>query len=392
VTTDGGTQDVAPDTDVATPKSDAVVPSAQSANSNVPEPNPGSDSRKRKKVERPETVAALFQYAYGEAAAGRKLNLARDLSNLNAGPDSLQEERGLVRRLAAEDPFLGMPPNLLADVADLQIKRPVRQRVLELVLVALATHKLFEGRVERLMDPRVEPGLTAREISYAARTFTFDALGQEEALERRAAKRERLRVNAVTAFELFRVLRDGWTTEQFIEDMCALVWDVPSQPAPRGVALLATAKSATDALSELSRHFEIRLRQEKRETSDVLELAAAQERRAEMAEERVRSLSASLESEKSRVDELQAEAARLAQLLETEQSRRFVDKSHAADDYEILRTQVIRQLSAQVNLLTDGLHALRNGSTAVAEEFVDRALGKIDAEVKRLKELGGGSE
>jgi hypothetical protein len=30
---------------------------------------------------------------------------------------------------------------------------------------------------------------------------------------------------------------------------------------------------------------------------------------------------------------------------------------------------------------------LRNGSIAVADEFVDRALAKIDAEVKRLKEL-----
>ena len=391
MTTDGGTEEAAPDTNVATPKSDAVALSARSTDSNVPQGKPGGDFKKKKTVERPKTVAALFQYAYRETSAGRKLNLARDLPDLNADLDSLREETDLVRRLAAEDPFLIVPPNLLADVADLQIKPSARQRVFELVLVALATHRLFEGRIERLVDLRAEPALTAREISDAARTFTFDTLGQEEALERRAAKRERLRVNAITAFELFRVLRDGWTTEQFIEDMCALVWNVPNQPAPRAVALLATAKSATDALSQLSRHFEVRLRQEKRETNDVLELAAAQERRAEMAEERVSSLSASLESEKSRVHELQAEAAKLAQLLETEQSRRFVDKSHAANDYEILRTQVIRQLSGQVNLLTDGLHALRGGSTAVAEEFVDRALSKIDAEVKRLKEIEGGT-
>jgi hypothetical protein len=392
VTTDGGTEDVAPQTDVATPKSDAGAPRAPSAHSNAPQPKPGTDSKKKKTVERPKTVAALFQYAYGEAAAGRKLNLARDLSNLNADPDSLREETDLVRGLAAEDPLLIVPPNLLADVADVEIKPPARQRVFELVLVALGTHKLFEGRIERLVDPRVEPALTAREISSAARTFTFDALCQETKLERRTAKREELRVNAVTALELFRVLRDGWTTEQFIEDMCALVWVAPSQRAPRAVALLATAKTATDALSELARHFEARIRQQKRETSDVRERAAAQERRAEMAEERVRSLTAALESEKSRVHELQAQADKLAQLLETEQSRRFVDKHHAADDYEILRTQVIRQLSPQVNLLTDGLHALRNGSTAVAKEFVDRALSKIDAEVKRLKELEGGSQ
>jgi len=73
--------------------------------------------------------------------------------------------------------------------------------------------------------------------------------------------------------------------------------------------------------------------------------------------------------------------------LEKEQKGRFADEVHAVDDYENLRTQIIRQLSGQVNLLSDGLHALRNGSIAVADEFVDRALAKIDAEVKRLKEL-----
>lgn len=391
MTTNGGTADVEPETDGATPTSGSAAPSTQPADATLPQPKPDTDSKKKKTVERPQTVAALFQYAYGEAA-GRKLNLARDLSYLNVDPDSLQEETDLVRRLAAEDPFLAVPPNLLADVADLQIKSPARQRIFELVLVALATHKLFEGRLERLADPQLEPALTAHEISSAARTFTFDPLSEEKKLERRTAKREQLRVNSVTAFELFRVLRDGWTTDQFIEDMCALVWVGPSQRAPRGVALLATVRGATDALSQLARHFEVRLRQEKRETSDALERVAAQQLRAETAEERVRALTAAIETEKSRGDEQQAQAVKLAQLLETEQSRRFVDTSHAADDYEILRAQVIRQLSAQVNLLSDGLHALRNGSTAVAEEFVDRALNKIDAEVKRLKELGGGPQ
>ena len=109
MTTDGGTKDVAPETDAASAKERCGRTAPQSADSSVAQPKPGSDSKKKKTVERPKTVAALFQYAYGEAAAGRKLNLARDLSNLNADPDSLREETDLVRGLAAEDPFLIMP-------------------------------------------------------------------------------------------------------------------------------------------------------------------------------------------------------------------------------------------------------------------------------------------
>lgn len=359
----------------------------RSANIDVSQSESSSNPRpkKKKRVERPTSISALFQHAYGEATAGRKLVLARDLSDLSVDPEASKEEIDLVRRLAAEDIFLLAPPSLLAGVADLQMNRPVRERVVELILVALVTHTLFEGKIERLVDPRVAPALTGREISDAAKSFTFDTLDEEETVEIRGAKRERLRVNAVTAFELFRVLRDGWTIDQFIDDMGELVWDTPSQPPLRAAALLANAKTATDALSLLSRHFESRLRAATRVIAEARERNEEQARRAEFAGAKIDALTAELRTEQSRVEDLLTQVTNLNTALATEQSRAFVDKSHATDDYEVLRTQIIRQLSAQVNLLTDALHALRNGSTPVAEEFVDRVLSKINGEVKRLK-------
>ena len=95
-------------------------------------------------------------------------------------------------------------------------------------------------------------------------------------------------------------------------------------------------------------------------------------------------LQAEIEHKDSPIGALEARVADLELQLDNEQRSRFADEVNAVDDYENLRTQVIRQLSGQVNLLNDGLHALRNGSIAVADEFVDRALTKIDAEVKRL--------
>jgi hypothetical protein len=82
----------------------------------------------------------------------------------------------------------------------------------------------------------------------------------------------------------------------------------------------------------------------------------------------------------------------LAQQLAAERNDRRVDKSHLVDDYEALRTQIIRKLSFQVDLLGDALYAIRSGEKAVAEEFVDRALRKIDGEVKRLRALEEGEE
>lgn len=147
------------------------------------------------------------------------------------------------------------------------------------------------------------------------------------------------------------------------------------------------AKAAFEPLSELKRHFETLLRDQERKIAGLVEDAAAQSRRAERERAAASALLAELEQKNSRIGGLEARVTELEAQLDKEQRGRFADEVHAVDDYENLRTQVIRQLSGQVNLLNDGLHALRNGSTAVADEFVDRALRKIDAEVKRLKEL-----
>jgi hypothetical protein len=347
-------------------------------------------SYESKKRARPESISELFEYAYGEA--GRKLNLARDLTDITVNPEASQSEIDLVLRLSAADSFLVVPPHLLAATAEIDTRSRVRERILQLTLVALANHKLFEAAAERLVDPKAEPPLTAREVSSIAKTFTFAPADAEQAPERRTALRERVRINAVTTFVLLRVLRDGWTTEQFIQDMSALVWDSPLQrSAPRMAALLATAKNS-DALSQLSRHFESQLIDAKTQTSAAIRRANELEHRASSAEAEAQAVMAEVAAGRSRLADLQMQIHQLDKELDTERSNRLVDKSHLVDDYEALRTQIIRRLSAQVDLLGDALDAIRIGEAAVAEEFVDRALRKIDGEVTRLRELDEGEK
>jgi hypothetical protein len=59
--------------------------------------------------------------------------------------------------------------------------------------------------------------------------------------------------------------------------------------------------------------------------------------------------------------------------------------SHLIDDAETTRTHPIRTLKDSVDLLTDALHALRNGSPHVTDEFVERVRDAIDAEIKWLR-------
>lgn len=377
MTTDAGTEGVLPDT---TQKQEYMATGAQ----------PGNKDTGTKK-ERPKSILALLEFAYGEE--GRKLNLARrDLRELSLQPEAAQAEIDAVRRLAPGDPFLSVPPSLLTAVAELGTEPLVLRRILDLVLAAFATHKVFENRLERLTDPQTHGVLTAHEVNTAAKNISIEALGLQKASDFNEAARTRLRVNAVTSFELFHILRDHWTADRFIEDMAACVWDGRlERSVPKAAATLVAVKN-TEALSQLSRHFEVLLREEKRETAEAIARTRVQELRAITAEAFGKKLAADLEDANARTAELVAQMNDLRQRLAAEQSRRVVDKSHHVDDYESLRTKVIRRLTNQVELLSDGLHALRHGSTGVAEEFVDRALTAIDGEVKRLKDLDGGAQ
>jgi hypothetical protein len=58
--------------------------------------------------------------------------------------------------------------------------------------------------------------------------------------------------------------------------------------------------------------------------------------------------------------------------------------SHLVDDTERQRTHALRTIRRQNDLLDDALHAIRNGSYATAEEFVERALTALTAEADAL--------
>jgi type II secretory pathway predicted ATPase ExeA len=105
----------------------------------------------------------------------------------------------------------------------------------------------------------------------------------------------------------------------------------------------------------------------------------------EQADHRIDSLSETL-------SQREAELAALRASLAEEVQKGDVSRSHLTDDFETLRGEVLRRLTDQVDLMSDGLHALRAGHTSIADEYVDRALRAITAEASRLRGIGRASE
>lgn len=344
-----------------------------------------SDADGIAKKERPKSILALFEFAYREQ--GRKLNLPRRaLHDLPLQPGAAQAEVDAVRRLAERDPFLAVPPSLLTALAELGAERRVRDRILDLVLEALDSHSIFSNRIKRWTDGQTQAPVL--QVIEAVKEAKFNELGLQKPSDLTDAAGDRLRVNAVTAVELLSVLR-GMSLDQFVDDMKEFIWNKSMDRNEAHAAAVLAAARNTDALHYLSQRFATRLQDATTGRERALAQAREQELRALRAEALGKQLLNDLDSERVSSTRMETEIDDLTRRLAAEQSSRVVDRSHHVDDYEILRTQVIRRLTGQVELLSDGLHALRNGSTDVAEEFVDRALNAIGSEVKRLKEIDG---
>lgn len=332
----------------------------------------------------PRTVLDLIEHAY--AGSGKKLNLTADLTGLKADESQAEAEMHQLRKLAASDRLLDVPPQVLIALASVKTEYTARRRILELMLAALADHPVFLAHRKQLFEPDAEPRLDGRNVSDATKVVTYLSLGYKESKSFTADSREKMRVNAVMSFALLRVLRDRWPLDWFAESMSALVWNAPALGTEQeAVAVLVSGQRG--ALSQLARHFEGRLAEAARKLQETAGTAAFQARRASLAEEQQRALSAKLDAERQRAADLASQVAVLKETLEAERGNRVVDHSHHVDDYETLRTRVLRQLSEQADLLADGLHALRHERLAVADEFVDRALTAIKKEVAHVKEM-----
>jgi hypothetical protein len=64
--------------------------------------------------------------------------------------------------------------------------------------------------------------------------------------------------------------------------------------------------------------------------------------------------------------------------------------TYHVDDHHTFRTRILRMLTKQVELLVDGLHALRNNNHEVADEFMDRTILSLNREIERLKDEKAG--
>ncbi|MEO5535831.1 MAG: hypothetical protein ABIR17_11960 [Pseudolysinimonas sp.] len=344
---------------------------------------------------KPNTLAELFESAY--ASTGRLGLAARDVEALSRGvlePSVAEEaEMRVIREHAARDIQLRGLVNALQPIAEHRRKGKdsLRDRAGELGVEALSQHPVFEGWAAALRDPESGVRVSAAAVWDRAKLVSSDLQSPDSTAPLSEAAVERLQANSVTALALVRIVRGDWDLAEFIAQLSGTIWRAPALADARDtvIAGVLTGPGRPEPLAALARALGRAADQARAALGKSQQDAAFSTRRALTAEARGAQLEAEAQALEDRIRALVSELEGTRTQVKAEREAGSVARSHHADDYEALRTRVVRQLTKQADLLGDGLHALRNDSLRVADEFVDRALAAIIREVSELKDMEG---
>ncbi|MGA5147958.1 hypothetical protein ACPCSF_23405 [Streptomyces griseoincarnatus] len=344
------------------------------------------------------SIEDLLTFAYKSNA--RLLDFSKeDLKKLAITDEGIASQSALVGSLAPTDPTLSTPFKLLQYAArqGVPLKRAedgdlarALNRLVELAVIALGHSPLFRVWVDQLVDPRKDPQLPTQHLRDAARQVGADELGLTSK-QFKATERQRLVKNAIACYGLLRTLQRDWTLDQFIDASYDYVWrdEAPKAAGLERAASEVGTSSDLNVLGIVGANYLARIAHLERQVTQLESEAGAARNREIRLRHELSTVKEHEQSEMARADALSADVVRLQKELAAERDNRVVDKSHMADDYETLRTRIIRRLGGEIDLLTDGLHALRNGAPNVAEEFLDRSLLALTREVEQLKDASG---
>ena len=355
-----------------------------------------------------ESISSLFMYAYAQQGKQVKVPQAvfKGLSAQRSAPDPVQSDTpkndpaadlNTVRALAAADPLLTVPPRLLAAIEASNESKLLARQLLALVTAALRPHPIFRSDKAQAALDGVSPDVDAIFVSVSCTCADLTAADLSLAQKKFGpAERERLRSNAITSLALLLAARDEWSVRELVERLELHLWRHSARkPGNRPARVAVTEPPNLDSLAVVAQVFIAKVEEARQAGADSDQRALAAERlaalangRALAADDRVQQHEVELAKRASQIAALEEQIRSLKTEVEEERRDRVIDQSHHLDDYTTLRTRVIRVLGKQIDLLEDGLHALRHGSSSITDEYIERSVHTLKKELGQLKQGG----
>ena len=286
-----------------------------------------------------------------------------------------------------EDSLLQVPPQILISIMGSNFAYEWKKRFVRYLSDSVHKHPMLNAEPYRTALLVEDPNLDDlfRRLSGSIQRFDDERNLNADALNQ-------LRRNSITTFLLIFSIKQRWQTEKFITSFNQYYWNPHHQidVKKQHLNIASLAKPGRDTSPAIVATVLLRrmnsLKNELAETENKLEIS------------HLRAVSAEVEVEKGlevigrrdgTISQLEAQISQLELEIRKREQAIQNAETHHIDDNDAVRTRVLRMLGKQVDLLTDGLHALRKDNKEVAEEFMDRTISSLSREIENLRTREG---
>lgn len=343
--------------------------------------NPPTKSQKnRSEIE---DLEQFITYAYSRS--GQRIALKRSVEKaLCRNPKLSPEARERLLQKADEDLLLAVPRQLLLTFRDIVGYPSLRNEVRNFVHDVLARHPAFSipelaATLNGVPDaPRPNRALTIL-VKTDFATLPVVA-GHKKPLRRKDF--DQMRTNAANCLAVWLSETRGISLEQLNQYLFLSLWE------PQ----VKTIKDETGRLRFLT---EIRdlagvglaCSVFKQQADEQIRVAMSAKEDREAALEQATALQAFADQLRNELLGRDQRISDLSRVVETEKQNNADTRAHLRDDYEQLRTRLLRRLKDGAELLSEGLHALRrdNPKIRVMEDHAERTLDALKKEIQYLE-------
>lgn len=347
-------------------------------------PSESVELGKKKRVKQSQVVESLASFiAMAYVRKGQRVALKPKTQKLilkNPRLDGPEFDR--LSEIARGDVTLAVARQLM--LVTLEVSNPVLKSSLrEFIGGVLRSHPAFASDEMRAALNNLAEGPDIGEAlsAVAGADYSKDQALPEK-LRRKKAELATLRTNAAYCLALWLAETRGISAEELAGHLFDSLW----RPAPKAIQddtarlRLLTEIRDPQAVGAACETFKLH--------ADQMSRAAGLARRSEAAAlEQVRTLSATVEQLKGDAQSKEAQIVAGERAME-EQRRRYEDSlTHLRDDFEKLRSRILRRIREDVSLLDEGLHALRRDppKVHVMEDHAERAVARLRGEIRELE-------
>lgn len=354
-------------------------------NNNSVEESVTSKPKQKTKIEI-ETLGQFITHAYG--MKGRKLALTSKIERRIANdPKLTPDDMERVCTLIKEDTVLAVPRQLLLAARAVQGYPALRGALNDFVRNVLLGHPLFMQHGIAAAVRNLDDAPNSAEVLKLLATAEKNLLSADLIESMKDAEFEQLRVNAVNCMAIWLAYIKGLSLATTADMLFVALW------RPQA-SVLEDDTSKLRALTQIDELCGIGVAcdEYRRQAQDKHAQADAAAREASALRERVCNVEEELFRAKDTI-ERQETAMRVMEeagihALTSITSRAESEAAHLRDDFEKMRTRVLRRLKADLELLELGLEALRRPEPKV-HVMMDSAERVTDALRNEVKNLQG---